>query len=471
MGERLTGLRRVAYSLGSPGFQLTESVIVVIALYYYLPPPGRGLVPQVSEGIFLGVLTVFGVAMLAGRFIDALVDPLVGFASDRSRSRWGRRRSFLIFGILPMVGIPALIFWPPGPPESVVNGYALALLLSLYFIAFTVYVAPYLALLPELASDAADRTRLATLMALVGFPVLGLYGAAWPAGLSLGRELGFSAETALRGVVVLSLVLAFLLCLMPILSVDERRFTRVRPAQLPFWDAIRQTLANRPFRLYLLAQLFFVYSVNVVRPSPIYYATVVLGRTEAFAAALGLALFGSTLAGLVLVPWLRRRLGAKRTMIACNLLFAVALSALWWLEPDVPGGPNDRLNLVIGWVVFAAIGIAIAGFLVLPFVLIGQVIDYDSQRTGANRAAIYFGIQGLLTKGMFGLASASVAYLFSRFGNSADEPLGVLLIGPLAGGACALSALIFTLYPEAEVLEATASRSPDESGPSDSRSP
>ena len=318
MGERLTGLRRVAYSLGSPGFQLSESVIVVIALYYFLPPPGRGLVPQVSEDIFLGVLTVFGVAMLAGRFIDALVDPLVGFASDRSRSRWGRRRSFLIFGILPMVGIPALIFWPPGPPGSVVNGYALALLLSLYFIAFTVYVAPYLALLPELASDGADRTRLATLMALVGFPVLGLYGAAWPAGLSLGRELGFSAETALRGVVVLSLVLAFLLCLMPILSVDERRFTRVRPAQLPFWDAIRQTLANRPFRLYLLAQLFFVYSVNVVRPSPVYYATVVLGRTEAFAAALGLALFGSTLAGLVLVPWLRRRLGAKRTMIACN---------------------------------------------------------------------------------------------------------------------------------------------------------
>ena len=66
-------------------------------------------------------------------------------------------------------------------------------------------VAPYLALIPELATDGRARTRLSTLLALVSFSVLGLYAAAWPYGIELGRQLGASSENAVRGVVVLSL--------------------------------------------------------------------------------------------------------------------------------------------------------------------------------------------------------------------------------------------------------------------------
>ena len=100
MAERMSVARRVAYSFGMAGFQIPDRIVVAIALYYYLPPPGRGLAPPVSQEIFLGVLTVFGLAMLVGRVFDALADPLVGYASDRSRSRLGRRRSFLVYGIV-----------------------------------------------------------------------------------------------------------------------------------------------------------------------------------------------------------------------------------------------------------------------------------------------------------------------------------------------------------------------------------
>ena len=159
MTERISGLRRLAYSAGMAGFQITDRIVIGIALYYYLPPAGRGLVPQVPEKAFWGPLTVFGLAMLVGRIFDSLADPIVGYASDRSRSRLGRRRAFLIYGLVPLVVSPALLFWPPGPAGSWINGLSLALVLCVYFIAFTVYVAPYLALIPELSSGTRDRTR------------------------------------------------------------------------------------------------------------------------------------------------------------------------------------------------------------------------------------------------------------------------------------------------------------------------
>jgi GPH family glycoside/pentoside/hexuronide:cation symporter len=442
----MSSARRVAYSFGMAGFQIPDRIVVAIALYYYLPPPGRGLTPQVSQEIFLGVLTVFGLAMLVGRVFDAVADPLVGYASDRSRSRLGRRRSFLVYGIVPMLVLPALLFWPPGAPGSTLNGISLAIVLAAYFIAFTVYVAPYLALIPELATDARARTRLSTLLGLVSFSVVGLYAAAWPYGIELGRQLGASSENAVRGVVVLSLGAAFVFCLLPIFAVDERRFTQTVSSELSFKQAMLCTVSNRPFLIYLAGVLLLIFAATLMAPAAVYYATVVLGRSEGFAGALSLALFSTTLIGFVIVLRASDRIGARRGMILCNLIFVVSLASLGFLRPDVPG---------------------VAGFLVLPYVLISQVIDYDTAKTGSNRSAMYFGTQGFLTKWMYGLGGAVIAFLFARFGNSPEQPLGVLLMGPLAGVACLLSALIFTVYPErqvlavAETLRTTSQKPPD----------
>ena len=467
MSERISGLRRLGYGLGIAGYQITDRVVIAIAIYYYLPPAGRGLVPQVSQERMLEFFTVFGLAMLVGRIFDSLADPLVAHASDRSRSRFGRRRLFLMLGILPMVLVPGLLFWPPGPPGSALNGYSLALVLTLYFIAFTVYVAPYLALIPELAVTGAERTRLSTLLALLAFPVVGLYGAGWPYGVELGVEqFGLSADQAVRAVVVVSLGLAFVLCLLPILALDERRFTRAVSSDLPFLQAVGQTVSSRPFRLYLGAQLFLVLGTAVMTPAPVYYATVVLGRSESFAAWLGLALFASTLIGFGLVGRFSNTLGPKRILITSNAIFALSMFLLAFLKADVPGGPHDAANLRIVWTAFALIGFPVAGFLVIPNVLISQVIDYDAARQGASRAAMFFGVQGFFTKWMYGIAGAILAYLFQRFGNSPQEPLGVLLIGPVAGVACLISAVLFLAYPERQVLSRTAV-SPSESAPPD----
>jgi GPH family glycoside/pentoside/hexuronide:cation symporter len=456
MAEPMTLWRRVLYCLGAPGFQISDRIVIAIALYFYLPPPGRGFEPQVSEEIFLGVLTAFGVAVLIGRVFDALADPVVGHLSDRSRSSWGRRRSFLVCGILPMVAAPVLLFWPPGGSGSALNAVWLTVLLAIYFIAFTVYVAPYLALIPEIARDPDARVRLSTLLALLSFPVISLYNIAWPSGIELGRAVGLSSVDAVRAVVVGSAALSLVLCVLPILAVDEKRFTESVPSDLSLWEALRETISNREFLIYLAAQLLFILSLNLNYPATIYYATVVLGRSEIYAAVLGIPMLIATLVAFPLVARLTRRMGPKRTMVGCTLLIVPALFSLGLMVPDVPGGAHDRWNLAIIFTAVSVIGVAVAGFLVLPYILISQLIDYDAVRTGANRAAMYFGMQGFLTKWMYGIAAATLAFLFSRFGKSPAEPLGVLLIGPLGALAALLAAGLFALYPEHRVLAETA---------------
>lgn len=466
MPERMSAARRVLYALGTPGFQLTERIVVNISIYFYLPPAGRGLEPQVSESIFLGGLTAFGLAMIIGRIFDSAADPIVGHASDGSRSRFGRRRLFLMLGIGPMAGLPVLLFWPPGEPGSALNAGWLAALVGLYFVVFTVYVAPYLALIPEIAIGQSDRVRLAGLLGAVSFPVLGLFGAAWPIGIDWGRAAGWEPEAAIRAIVVVTAVLAFVLCLLPILAVDERRIARSVATNLSLGQAVRQTLTNRPFLVYLGAQLLFILGINMIQPALVYYATVVLGRSEGFSAALGIVLFATTLPCLGLMNPLARRLGPKRAMILCIVVFGFALTALGWVRPDAPGGPNDARNLLLVLGVMAVSGLPVAGFLVLPHVLISQLIDWDEKATGANRAAMYFGMQGFFTKWMYGVSGAVLAFLFARFGNSPGEALGVVLVGPVAGLACLLSAFLYALYPEHRILAETVRREVAVGGPS-----
>ena len=448
MTERLSLTRRVAYALGNTGFMIPDRIVVAIAFYYYLPPEGRGLEGQLPEGIFLGVLTAWGLARLAGGLVDSLADPFVGFASDRSRSPLGRRRSFMIYGVLPMVAVPVLLFWPPGPPGSVGNAFWLGVLLSVYYVFFTVYVGPYLALIPELARDTADRVRLSSLLAIATFPALVLFQPLWLWGVEWGRSAGLGTEESLRWVVVVLSAAALVLCLLPIAAVDERRFAQPQPSGLSMRDAVLTTLRSRPFLVYLAAQVCFILGVTMLQPAIPYFAIVLLGRDEGFAAQLSLVSVPFAVVGFLGLRILAVRMGPRATVMGCVGVLAIACGLLGAIRPAGPGSPDDFRNLVLAFTSMALSGLSLAGFMVLPHVLMSQVIDLDERDTGANRAAMFYGVQGLATKWVYQVSLALMAFLLVRFGASTAEPLGVRLIGPVAALLCVASFVIYGFYPE-----------------------
>ncbi|MCG8590070.1 MAG: MFS transporter [Proteobacteria bacterium] len=442
MAEPFPTWRRWLYACGSAGFQITDRMVVMLLLYFYLPPPESGLVPQLSDTVFALGLTSFGAAMLLGRVFDMLADPVVGYGSDRSRSHFGRRRVYLLVGWLPMCLLPLAAFWPPGPPGGSANAVWLTSVLSLYFVFFTIYVGPYLALQPELARTTDDRVALARQMAIVAVPVVFVVNT-WGAGFEALQARGWSPADAMRAVMVLLALLACFLCWLPIAAIDEKRFAHSGPAQLSFWRAVGETLGNRPFRHYLEAQLLFILGVNMLLPALPYIARVLLGREESFLIPLTGVLGVGLVVGFWSLPRSTERLGPKRAMVACVAVFSLCLFGLGGLSAVRPGEPGDTQNLVLAFGTLALLGAPAAGFFVLPSVLIALLVDADERRTGAPRSAMFFGIQGLVTKVMFGVSTALLAYLFQRFGNSADAPLGVQLVGPVAGTACGLSALLY----------------------------
>ena len=440
----------ILFIMGAPGWQVTASVVVSIGIYFYLPPEGAGLQVQVSEEIFLGVLTAYGLARLIGGVVDSLADPFVGYASDRSRSRFGRRKTFLIMGIVPMVVTPALLFFPPGEPGSHGVFVYLTVLLSLYYIFFTVYVGPYNALIPEIAETESERVELSRLRSMVGGPITMTYGIMWLAGISFFKELGMDATTAIQIVVVISCIFSFICCLGPILAVDESEL-ELQPNTMDMKTALGTTLRNTPFLIYLFAQVVFILGITMSGPAIPYFARVILGRDEGFAATMSLMMLPGILIGFAVIHLIVARIGTKNTLVVTVLILGLAHIPYGFLTPSMPGDDHDLFNVVVILGLSAFKGLAIAGVMILPVVILGQLIDLDKARTGTSRAAMYYGVQGLMTKWVYAASAAIMSYLLSAYGRSAEDPTGVLLIGPVAGGFCLVSAIFYAMYPEKRV--------------------
>jgi GPH family glycoside/pentoside/hexuronide:cation symporter len=446
MLERMSTARQISYATGGPGFFAVDITLGAILLFFCLPPENRGLEAQLPEVVFLGFLTAFGVATIVARGIDSIATPLIGHASDRSRSTWGRRRSFMLYGFVPMLAIPLLAYWPPGSAGSVVNAVWIGGLLCFYFVFAAMYTAPYYALVPEIARTDEERADLTRLMALVSFPMGGIL-MAWPIGLDLGREAGMSPTESIRWMVVALVAIGSLLCAIPLFAIDERRFTVSTPSNLSLLEALKQTLRNRTFLIFLAAHGAFILGATLILPLTPYIATVLLGRSEGFGAYLGISLGGMLALGYAVVPALSRRFGPKRAVIACVALFPLASGCLGLIRPDAPGGPQDLRNLALAYSALGGMGFSIAGIHILTRVLLGQIIDADARQTGASRSAMFLGVEQALQKYLYGLAGALIAFLFLQFGKSTEEPLGVLLVGPLAALAGVASTLLFAFLP------------------------
>ena len=123
--EQFKGIRRFLYNASTAGWALLDSIFLTFYVAFLLPPKEKiaeGMVAFISNDRFLGIFTVLGAVMIFGRIVDAVADPLVAYWSDRSRSPIGRRRLFLIVGSVPLAVCPVLVFFPPIPSTSWING-------------------------------------------------------------------------------------------------------------------------------------------------------------------------------------------------------------------------------------------------------------------------------------------------------------------------------------------------------------
>jgi glycoside/pentoside/hexuronide:cation symporter, GPH family len=283
---------------------------------------------------------------------------------------------------------------------------------------------------------AEDRADLATSTAT--YQLLGLAVAMIAAPLLL-QAVGWLGMVAMVG------LLAVLLLYLPTL-IDERRYTRPQPAAMPLVPAIRATLHNRPFVITLIATNVLWLGLNLVSLNTPLYVTVLAGLDEGAVGLYSAVLLGVSLLMFPLVNAAMKRAGSRRVMLATLISVGVVVP----LNHLIPTPPFGLEPAAFALFVFALGGIGLSGLFIVPFAIIAAVADFDHDRSGQRREAMYFAVYFFALKLNLGISVVVSGALLQTLGS----PLGIQVTGPLGGAAALAGAWLFRRYPEQEVLQA-----------------
>jgi GPH family glycoside/pentoside/hexuronide:cation symporter len=406
-GERVPTRTLLAY--GAPSFA-GAAMLVPILIH----------LPKFYADVVLVPLGYLAIAIAAARSLDAMSDPLIGWLSDRTRTRLGRRRPFIAVG----APLCAAAFWALfSPPVDLSRTGAAAWFTCtfiLYFVFHTVYALPHYALGPELTLDYHERSKLFGVRE--GFSILGTVTAAIAPGLlvdscGMGERAAFSA---------LGLTFALLLAALywTLVAVVRERPDFVARESNPFVPGVRRALRNRPFRILLASYvvgsiagaipgtLMPFFNEYVIRPAnPARWLAIFLGTY-----------FGSGFVCLPLWVLLARRIGKRPTWLASFVMGVTGGGAMFFLGE----GDTTPLLLLIAWA-----GSSFGAGLFLGPAMQADVIDYDELHTGKRREAQYSAFWAILPKFVAIPSAAIPIAILSSIGyvpNAVQTPQVVLAI-------------------------------------------
>ncbi|HSJ54394.1 MAG TPA: MFS transporter [Anaerolineae bacterium] len=415
------------YGLLSLGSTTVWGVMSAWLLYFYLPPEGEGsaLVPA----------ALYGGAMLVLRVLSAAITPSIGYLSDRTRTRWGRRLPYIMGSGLPMLVFFVLLWTPPFRGTSSWNLVYLVAVLGGYNLAYILNQVPTMALLPEIAVTDGHRVRVSVWAAVM--TVLGMMLAAG-AGPLIAR-FGF-AHTAL--IYALALLPAFYL---PLLVLRERPEYQARPAaRLNFRQNLVTMARNRAFLFMTATGLCFWGIMGLVQAVVPYIVTEICLLQESDTMLFYLPAVLASLLCYPLISWLAGRWGKWRVFAGSLLASALVLPGLMLIGDWLPLSLKAQGML---WVTLQAA--ALSGVVVLPRALGAEIVDHDEELTGQRREGIYYATWGLLDQVVNGVMAAllPLLLLLGRSHLEPQGPLGVRLVGVLGGAVLFAGFLIFLRYP------------------------
>jgi GPH family glycoside/pentoside/hexuronide:cation symporter len=423
---------KLGYGSGAMAFALAYSVLAQLAFPIF--------------NITLGMsATLVGTALAIGRFWDAITDPVMGSISDNARTRWGRRRPFVLLGGV-LCGMTFPLFWFVSPGWSEWGQFAwLTACILVYYTATTIYSVPYLSLGYELNPDPLERTKLqawnAYFIAAISLALPWIYP--WAQ-----AEIFPDTITGMRWLGSLCGVL-FVVCAVPVFLVCRERLdaTATRSEKVPFWSGLRRTLSNGPFVLLVLGIVTTMLAVPVLVGSlGVYINSYYLfaGDTKtgaAYAAVFSTLYFVVKFAILPFAVKLVARFGKVRVMRAALLLSLAGSVAQFFLyTPALP------------WLQFVAVlflSPALTCFWLLVNPMKADCADYDEWKTGQRRSGSYAAVANWMEKLAMTVFLVFSGVLLDVSGFAADlganQPTHTTLIWRLAYSAVPAAAYLIAL--------------------------
>ncbi len=414
----------LAYTIIILGSSTLWGIINGWLLYFYLPPQGNPLVP----------VALFSIFIIISRAINILIGLPIGYLSDRTRSRWGRRLPYVMGGALFLPFFFILLWTPPEAHESIWNLLYVSLALIAFNIAYEVHQTPYDSLLPELAIGEKERVAISSWKS--GFQLGGyiLAGFAGP----LIEALGYAHAMWIFAAVAAPFLI------LPGFFLRRRVNLAAQPVeQISFIEGLRMTFSNRAFQVFALSWGLMWTATTFILESLPYIVTEICHLSEADTVYFYFPAIAVSLASFPAVTWLSRRYGMKAVYRGSLLAGAITLPGLMIIGNWIP---IPLLAQGIIWIVIQSAGLA--GAQVLPSAIAAEITDDDERRTGQRREGSFYSAWGLIGQVASGLATAAIP-LFLLLGRSQFDPqgpLGVRLLGLAGGGLLLASFWVFRRY-------------------------
>lgn len=387
--KKLSVFTKLKYGVGDFGMAVVTAMLQFSMLYYYTNVVG------VNAGLA-------GTAILIGKITwDLVNDVLFGYIEDKTKSKWGKRRPYLIFGALPF----ALSFWLVFSVPKGLSDIAYFFIIIGSFILFdtfhTLTNTAYSAMTAEITDDYNERTSLTTYRMV--FSIIGyLCGAGLTSMLAgiikdsfgVTEHMGWSIVSLIYG------VLGGIAILIPGLFLKYKPAIDDAPPKMPPLKSFLSTFKNKPFISYLIVTMIMSISFTMVTAMLQYYIDYQLEMT-ASSLLIMLSMLGVLAVFLVPCGILSNKFGKAKTYALGLAIASAALIVVFAL----PQGPNNWIFLLA-----AIAGMGFSAQWVCPHSMIPDVIEYDELLTGERREGVYYGMQATATKVTGALATAACGW-------------------------------------------------------------
>jgi glycoside/pentoside/hexuronide:cation symporter, GPH family len=434
----------VLYNLAGFAFNVYDTILYAWIPYFYAPPQDAGLTQYIP-------LAAIGIILAGGRILDAVTDTLVGYLSDRTRSRWGRRKPY-IFISNPILFLAFIFVWlPPVNTNSITNVIFLAVVLFFFYWGYTGVLIPWFAVLPEMSDQNQERVKIASLGVAIG-----VIGALIGGGLSgpLFQKLGAFPMALILGVP------AFIAGELTLFGIKERHHGPTVSQEghngptvsqtAGFFKVVREVFVDRQVLAFVFMVMFVQLTYQLMLMNVPYTTTLILGRKEAEASLIMAEVILLMAAAMPMWYWLLKRFPKRYVFRAIILTMILGYVLNFFIGVTDIVSPMAQAMLI-----FPIAAIPLGGMFAAVLGLIADLTDYDQLKYGQRREAIYYGIYGIVRKTGWALCSLILAGVFSVFGYSGENPLGVRVVWLVCALSCFIGLMVFTPYKLGDTKEET----------------
>lgn len=425
--KKLSRLTKIIYGSGDIGFSMTGTIFS--AYFPIFLTDVVGVTPA-----------IVAIALFIAKSWDYINDPLIGYLSDRTRTRWGRRRPFLLFGVAPFALAFMFLWWkPPFESHTALVAYYVVMCV-IYDATHTVVSMPYFALTPELTEDYDERTELTgyrMFFSIVG----GLVAFVVPM-MIIGQMTPGNANNVFTMGIIFGIASATPLLLVFFGTREKPYFAHLERPKL--FESLKAALKNRPFVFSAVIYLFTWSSMGILEANLLFYIKYVVRRENLSELIMG-TIFVVAMFSLPLWDRISKKFNKRLAYIYGIAFWAIVQILLITV--------NATTSLVYLMTLCVLAGIGVGAAHVLPWAMIPDAIEVDELKTGERHEGMFYSLVTLMGKVATSIAvplALAVLDFSGYIPNAINQPQSTLtgiriVVGPIPA-LLLLGGIIFAIF-------------------------